>query len=126
MDIINNVDVVNELFAEEFGEMEKVITESSRTRPTIPPQPESVEDDRRTLEMFNKIMLFLGMMNFMEDNEDKKKRKPKVVRAEAWNFVMSWDDTLFQRQFRISKEDFFILCENARMCIQELWVYKLP
>lgn len=44
------------------------------------------------------------------------KRKPKVVRTrkESWEFVLTWDLTLFQRQFRVSRETFFRICERCK------------
>jgi len=43
-------------------------------------------------------------------------RKKKIVRnrTEAWNFICSWDDTLFYRQFRVPREDFFPICEKLK------------
>lgn len=127
--IIDSNDPVQVLFGEELEEFH---VEDRRRRyqqqgivPTIPkvllPQPRAtlVEQDQQALHMFHNLLVFQCMMNVMEGNDDDdeaRKRKPKVVRnrMEAWNFILSWDDTLFQRQFRISKEDFFILCEKCK------------
>lgn len=39
-------------------------------------------------------------------------RKSKVVRDRkaAWDFILTWSDSLFHRQFFIAKDDFFKLC----------------
>jgi hypothetical protein len=53
-----------------------------------------------------------------EDDEFKfvNKRKPKTIRNRklAWEFIMSWTDELFYRQFRISRGDFFIICDKIK------------
>jgi hypothetical protein len=32
----------------------------------------------------------------------------------SWDFIMTWSEELFQRQFRISKEDFLINCNKMK------------
>lgn len=85
-----------------------------QTHPNLLPQPGTVvrEDHPKKLSMLNNILVFQEMMDMLGE----EKRKPKVVRNrhESWNFVLSWDDSLFQRQFRTSKEDFFVLCEKCK------------
>ena len=42
------------------------------------------------------------------------RREKKVVRdrAQAWEFIQSWSADLFYRQFRLPREEFFVLCDE--------------
>ena len=51
-----------------------------------------------------------------DDPQIKNSRKKKVIRdrQQAWEFVLSWSNELFYRQFRLSKEVFLLLCERLK------------
>ena len=51
-----------------------------------------------------------------DDPQIKNSRKKKVIRErqQAWEFVLSWSNELFYRQFRLSKEVFLLLCERLK------------
>ncbi len=51
---------------------------------------------KRTFE----ACISLGFFNEIIAEEDKKKRKPKILRnrVQAWEFINSWSNSLFYRQ----------------------------
>ena len=59
--------------------------------------------------------LLYDNMDLMNE-EDRTARRKKIVRdrEHAWNFVISWSDELFCRQFRLPKPVFFSLCERLK------------
>jgi hypothetical protein len=44
------------------------------------------------------------------------KRQKKIIRnrKEAWEFILTWSEEAFYRQFRLPKEDFLILVEKCK------------
>lgn len=129
---------VEALFSEELGEFvveEDVSTDRSRgnIRPTHPnflPQPGTIvfQDHPQALPMLNNNMVFQGMMDMLGE----EKRKPKVVcnRKEAWNFVLSWDDSLKTVPKAVPNFEgrCFRFVREVQECIPrkfKLWVYEL-
>lgn len=78
-----------------------------------PPIPATSWNHSAGVNLTTTLILTSALVN--DDFESSFRRNPKVVRSrhEAWSFVLSWTDELFQRQFRISRKDFFEICENA-------------
>jgi hypothetical protein len=63
--------------------------------------------------------IFLALdMGLFDNNyrEDVHRRNSKVVRDRkaAWDFILTWSDALFHRQFFIAKVDFLPLCEKLK------------
>ena len=60
--------------------------------------------------------IIASMLSGGDEFKFVKKRKRKTTRnsKQAWDFILTWDDSLFQRQFRISKEDFFVICNKMK------------
>lgn len=65
---------------------------------------------------FGLLALTNDTIQFNEIEGESKKRRAKAIRnrEESWSFITSWDDNLFRRQFRLSREDFFLLCEKCK------------
>ena len=55
-------------------------------------------------------------MGLFNDFTEIIHRNKKITRnrVQAWNFVLSWSDDLFYRQFRICKHDFFVICDKIK------------
>ena len=63
--------------------------------------------------------ILLGLFNDDKRREENQQRlrKEKVVRnrQQAQDFINTWSDTLFYRQFRIPKEEFLSCCEKLKL-----------
>ena len=67
----------------------------------------------------NMLWLAIAALSFTEDEDEderpKRKRKTEYDRNQAWSFVQSWSNDVFQRQFRICREDFDEICIKCKM-----------
>ena len=63
-------------------------------------------------ESQKKAFIFLNM----NQDSNTESRQPKIVRnrKEAWDFISSWDDDLFYRQFRLPREEVLIIIEKCK------------
>ena len=68
-------------------------------------------------ELNKKLALFLACQVPSTDYE-KKKRGPRMKsdrKASAWEFVLSWNDDVFYKQFRMYKEEFVDLADKCKL-----------
>lgn len=56
------------------------------------------------------VLEVLGLLN----EEKHRSKKVRRSRQESWEFIMTWTDDLFYKQFRLPKEEFFQLCEKIK------------
>lgn len=58
----------------------------------------------------------VGCILINDSLEDSKPRQRKIVRnrQEVWQFILSWSDELFHRQFRLVKEEVFKIVEKCK------------
>ena len=77
---------------------------SSDTSSSISSSSSSESSESSDDSVSEALLLFLGY-NIYTTRESKVKN-PFVDRSKAWEFVLSWDDHMFFRQFRFSKNNF--------------------
>ena len=77
--------------------------------------PKSVVHRISKIELLPVLLISLNM-GLLDGLGTINRRAKKVVRdrAQAWAFIQTWSDDLFYSQFRLPREEFFILCERIK------------
>ena len=79
------------------------------------PIPKSIIDPISGDKILPLILISMNM-GLLDGLHPVNHREKKVVRdlVHAWEFIQSWSADLFYRQFRLPREEFFVLCERLK------------